>query len=296
MLLITLSATAVLSFSSIALQYLTPSLFRSAVHRAETNLSERSAQRTLDLVQQEAAQELARRPRYAYSIVAGGVHDVHELRYAAEHDPVVASHYIGFDYAHARLIRLLMERSVYVSYRIGNRVYWTRRRVKLHKGETLLTDGKMTARTRCGNRVEEKPQQETARMEPPAAVFDEPLMPRILPSSEVPPVPFETALNSAPAGPALPLGVYDPIAGGAWMPLSPAPLPNVCAPIKKPAAKGGVIEATSAVTAKGKGKNKTVDPCTGGGMSEVPEPGTWFMVASGMAGVYWKARQRFLRG
>jgi hypothetical protein len=296
MLLITLCVTAVLSVSSIALQYLTPSLFRGAFHRAETDLTEQSAQRTLDLVQQESGRELARRPRYAYSVVAAGVHDVHELRYAVEHDPVVASHYVGFDYAHARLVRLLMERSVYVSYRIGNRVYWTRHRVKLHKGETLLTDGKMTARTRCGNRVEEKPQEETSRMEPPAAVFDEPLMPRILPSTETPPVPFETTLNRAPAAPLLPLGIYDPIAGGGWMPLSPAPLPNVCAPIKKPTTKGSALETVSVFNATGKGKKKNVDPCTGGGLSEVPEPGTWFMVASGMAVVYWKARQRLARG
>ena len=294
--MITLCSTAVLSFSSIALQYLTPSLFRSAFRRSETNLSELSAQKTLDVVQHEAAGELARRPRYAYSVVAGGVRDVHELRYAVERDPVVATHYVGFDYAHARLIRLLMERSVYVSYRIGNRVYWTRHRVKLRKGETLLTDGKMTARTRCGNRVEEKPQEETSRMEPPAMVFDEPLMPRILPSTETPPVPFETALNRAPAGPALPLDVYDPIGGGAWMPLSLAPLPNVCAPIKKPAVKGAALEASSAGSANGKGKPKSVNPCTGGGgVSEVPEPGTWFMVVSGIGAVYWKARQKLAR-
>lgn len=295
MLLVTLCATAALSFSSIALQYFTPTLFRSP-NRAEANLSQQAAQKTLDLVQQESARELARRPRYGYSIVSGGLRDVHELRYAVEHDPIVASHYAGFDYAHAQVIRLLMERSVYVSYRIGNRVYWTRHRVKLHKGETLLTDGKITARTRCGNRVEEKPQQETSRMEPPAAVFDEPLMPAILPSTETPPVPFETALNQAPAGPVLPLGVYDPINNGAGIPLSFVPLPNVCEPIKKPAKNGAALEAASAVTATRKGKNKNVDPCTGGGLSEVPEPGTWFMVASGMAAMYWKARQRFARG
>jgi hypothetical protein len=295
MLLITLCATAVLSFSSIALEYLTPSLFRSA-RRSEINFSEQSAQKTLDVVQQESARELARRPRYGYSVVAAGVRDVHELRYAVEHDPVVASHYVGFDYAHAQVIRLLMERSVYVSYRIGNRVYWTRHRVKLHKGETLLTDGKMTARTRCGNRVEEKPQQETSRMEPPAAVFDEPLMPRILPSTETAPVPFETALNRAPAGPGLPLGIYDPINGGSFVPLSLAPLPNVCDPIKKPKTKGAALETASVASAHGKGKTKNVDPCTGGGLSEVPEPGTWLMVASGIGAVYWKARQRFARG
>ena len=294
MLLIALCAAAVLSFSSVALEYLSPSLFRARVHRGE-NFSEQSAQRTLDLVQQESARELARRPRYPYSVVSGGVRDVHELKYAVEHDPVVASHYAGFDYAHARVVRLLMERSVYVSYRIGNRVYWTRHKVKLRKGETVLTDGKMTARTRCANRVAEKPQQESSRMEPPAMAFDEPIMPAILPGTETAaPVPFESALNQAPAGPALPLGLYDPIAGGTWMPLSPAPLPNVCAPISKPTAKGSALEAVSAETTTGKGKKKG-DVCGGGGPSEVPEPGTWLLVGSGISAMYWKVRQRFAR-
>jgi hypothetical protein len=292
MLLTSLCAAAVLSLSSVALQYFSPSLFRARAHRNEASLSEQSAQRTLDLVQQESARELARRPQYPYSIVSGGVHDVHELKYAVEHDPVVASHYAGFDYAHARVVRLLLERSVYVSYRIGNRVYWTRHKVKLRKGETLLTDGKMTARTRCANRVEEKPQQESSRMEPPAMVFDEPVMPAILPGLETAPVPFETALNRAPAGPALPLGIYDPIDGGNWIPLSPAPVPNVCAPVTKPTAKGSALEAVSAETGKAKKKGNV---CGGGSTSEVPEPGTWLLVGSGLGALYWKARQRLTR-
>jgi hypothetical protein len=181
-----------------------------------------------------------------------------------------------------------------VSYRIGNRVYWTRHKVKLRKGETLLTDGKMTARTRCANRVEEKPQQESSRMEPPAMAFDQPIMPAILPGTETAPVPFESALNQAPAGPALPLGIYDPIGGGNWTPLSPPPLPNVCAPISKPTAKGSALPA-AAVDSTGKGKKKG-DVCSGGGgTSEVPEPGTWLLVGSGISAMYWKARQRFGR-
>jgi len=160
-LLITFCALAVLSVSSVLLQRLSPSLFRRSSRGTEPNISEQAAQKTLDVFQQEAAREMARRPIYPYSVISGGVRSGHELKAAAEQDPVVALHYAGFDYAHARLVQLLTERSVYLSYRIGKRVYWTRRRVKLHKGETLLTDGKMTARTRCANRVEEAPQQES---------------------------------------------------------------------------------------------------------------------------------------
>src|SRR5713101_6599130 len=44
------------------------------------------------------------RPAYAYSIVPGGVGSAEELRQIAEHDPVVAQHFQGFDYQHAHLV------------------------------------------------------------------------------------------------------------------------------------------------------------------------------------------------
>lgn len=228
---------------------------------------------------------MQRRPVYPYSVVAGGVRDAHELKWAVEHDPVVAAHYAGFDYAHARLVQLLQSRFVYLSYRIGNRVYWTRHRVALKKGETVLTDGKMTARIRCANRVEEKPQQESSKEEPPVAKFEEPILPAIGTAVENPAAPIESAmLNRSGAeelGPALPLRSYDPISGGNWTPISPPPLPSVCGLDTKKTGENG------------NGKKK-VYPCgSGGPIGEVPEPSTWLLVASGLAGMYWKARQRF---
>jgi len=266
-------------------------LFRRSSRGTEPNISEQAAQKTLDVFQQEAAREMARRPIYPYSVISGGVRSGHELKAAAEQDPVVALHYAGFDYAHARLVQLLTERSVYLSYRIGKRVYWTRRRVKLHKGETLLTDGKMTARTRCANRVEEAPQQESSNMEPPAAKFDEPLMPAIGTGLATAPVPFRTSLERASVAP--PLSVYDPIGGGSWTPFAPPSLPNVCgiSGTKKPGAKGTAI-ASSATAHTGKGKNKNIDVCGGGSTSEVPEPSTWVLMITGMAGLLWRARHR----
>ncbi len=288
--LIAFCAVAVLSFSSVGLRYLTPSL-RSALQRVDLNLSERSAQKTLQSVRQESANEMSRRPVYPYSVVSGGVRSAGELKSAAANDSVVALHYAGFDFSRAHLVRLLGERSVYLSYRIGNRVYWTRHRVKLHKGETLLTDGKMTARARCANRVEEQPQQESSQLEPPAAKFDEPIMPAIGTALETPPVPFETSLNRAALSPAAPLGSYDPISGGNWTPIAPPPLPNVCGiDGPKKGAKGGASTGTG-----GNGKNKNIDMCAGSSTSEVPEPGTWLLVASGMAALMWMARQKFAR-
>ena len=117
------------------------------------------------------------RSRYSegdWLTVVQPINDARELKWVAEHDPVVAAHYRGFDYDHARVVRLVLARTVYVSYRIGNQVYWTRHRVTLKKGEKLITDGRMTARARCANRVEEIPQQATNLAEPPPAKLDQP--------------------------------------------------------------------------------------------------------------------------
>ena len=244
----------------------------------------------------EMQREVDGRPIYKYSVVPGGARTVKELKWAADHDPVVRAHYAGFDYDHARVVKLVLARTAYVSYRIGNKVYWTRHRVSLKKGETVITDGKMTARTRCANRVEEVPQQATSESEPPVAKFDEPVQPDKGTALNAPPVPFQSALfnrNPVPGlGPAPPLTSYDPLPGGSITPFLPPPVPGVCGinPKKKPA------EGT-AIPAGNDKKKKKADPCgngTGGG-GEVPEPGTWLLMASGAAGVFWKARHKFSR-
>ena len=247
------------------------------------------------LTEQESLRQMEQRPVYPYSIVPGGVRDARELKWAAEHDPVVRSHYAGFDYDHARLVRLVLARTVYVSYRIGSKVYWTRHRVTLKKGETVITDGKITARSRCGNRVEEVPQQATSTSEPPAAKFDEPVQPGTGTALASPPVPFQSALLNRPAlpglGPAPPLGLYDPLGSGRWVPIAPPPLPSVCGVGKKKPSSSGAEPVAST------GKKRKGDPCGngGGGGAEVPEPGTWVLFISGLAAIYWKGRQRFAR-
>jgi hypothetical protein len=71
------------------------------------------------------------RPVYAYSVIPGGVANAQELSRASLRDPIVAAHYADFHVPSAHLIRLLQERRVYLSYRIGNRVYWTKQQVTL---------------------------------------------------------------------------------------------------------------------------------------------------------------------
>lgn len=295
-------ACAVVTFvvSSVALQFLSPSLFHAA-RNAEPDRKTAEASRSLLLAsQKEVLRQMEGRPVYRYSVVAGGVRDVQELKWAAKHDPVVAAHYAGFDYDHARVVKLVLARTAYVSYRIGSKVYWTRHRVSLKKGETVITDGKMTARTRCANRVEELPQQATSESEPPAAKFDEFMQPDPGMAMTAPPVPFQSALMSrdpVPAlGPAVPLSSYDPIANGGFPPILSAPLPGVCG-IGTKKKHGDSTGGGGASVSSGDKKKKKGDPCGtgGGGGGEVPEPGTWLLMASGAAGVYWKARHKFSR-
>jgi hypothetical protein len=275
----------VASASTVALRYFTPSLFSArqfvspAVEQAEFN----NRQSALNQVLSQARPP---RPVYPYSVVPGGVQDVNELKWVAEHDPIVGAHYAGFDYAHAQVVRLTLARTVYVSYRIGNNIYWSRRRISLKKGETLITDGRMTARTRCANRVEETPQQAAAPVEPPAEKFDEPIQPGEGTAMQSPPVRFDSALLSRPETPGIepagPLSLYDPFVGGNYVPLSPPPLPEgLCAPAKK-----------NGESAPAGGKKKSgACASSGGGTEIVPEPGTWILFASGLVAIFWKRRQ-----
>ena len=104
------------------------------------------------------ARETAVRKVYPYSIVPGGVRDAAELARVIRTDFVVATHYAGFDVANARAVTVTKVRAVYVSYRKGDQVYWTKKKLMLAEGETLLTDGTNEMRARCANRISDVPQ------------------------------------------------------------------------------------------------------------------------------------------
>jgi hypothetical protein len=107
-----------------------------------------------------AAQVETRKTRrvYAYSIVPGGVMDRQELTHAVVVDKVVAEHYAAFEARKATVKTVDKPRGVYVSYRKGDKVFWTSKKLQLAEGETLLSDGEHDIRTRCGNRISDVPQ------------------------------------------------------------------------------------------------------------------------------------------
>jgi hypothetical protein len=173
---------------------------------------------------------------YRYSVVPGGVRTPQELQEASEHDSVVAAHYAGFNFRRARVIRVKHAELVYVSYRIGDRVLWSKKRLSLHLGETLITDGREVARGRCGNQISMIARPLTSPAEPSVEALDQ-----LIAEPVAPPVPFESALlrpsgfgTATPAlvattGPGwssgLPPGwiVAPPLGGGGCAPLPGSP-------------------------------------------------------------------------
>jgi hypothetical protein len=121
----------------------------------------------------------ARRTQFPYSVVPGGVASPQELWNAIENDSAVASHYAGFNLSAAHITILDADVQAYVSYRIGDGIFWTRKRLTLHKNEKLITDGNLSARARCGNRVSATAQLPVSEREPLPTELDADYTPAI---------------------------------------------------------------------------------------------------------------------
>ena len=109
---------------------------------------------------------------YPYSVIPGGVQSREELTSVIGSDPIVAEHYARFAVSQAKIVHATETQFVHVAYRLRNKVYWTAKKVKIPKGETLISDGTDTARTRCGNRVSAVPLEPVSEEEPAVEIFD----------------------------------------------------------------------------------------------------------------------------
>jgi hypothetical protein len=159
------------------------------------------------------------RPVYPYSVIARGVYSRHELATILFRDRSVAEHYRDFIWTRAQLVTLHTARRAYVSYRIGDEIFWTRRKVLLKQGEPVLTDGKHYARARCGNRISDWPRTPTSKQEAPPVAFDTPSqldltrLPRLGPPKMPPPLNPGTTIPQALFVPILPLEPIIPKGG-----------------------------------------------------------------------------------
>jgi len=120
-----------------------------------------------------AASDLgSERPVYAYSVIPGGAYSASELRHAIATDPIVAAHYQNLDQSKLQVRSVARDQYAYVSYRKGDKVFWTKNKVLLRQGETIVTEGTKQVRGRCGNCISEAPQLPTAADEPESVEFD----------------------------------------------------------------------------------------------------------------------------
>lgn len=158
-----------------------------------------------------------RRPTYGYAVIPGGAWDAQELRRAVLRDAVVADHYRHVDPATMRAETVATDRLAYVSYRVDDRVYWTKRKLLIRNGETILTNGQVEIRSRCGNCISLEPMLPTSDNEPDESQFDaltdEPLLvawgwgPSVAPMAvSAPPDDPEDILAGLPFGPMFPFG------------------------------------------------------------------------------------------
>jgi hypothetical protein len=200
---------------------------------------------------------------YPYSVIPGGVRDVAALREAAAHDRAIARHFSNFDFKNARLERLSTPREVYVSYRIRDTIFWTRKRVRLPAGELLLTDGKLAARAKCGNQISDAAKPDVSDEEPAQDVMDQPVA--IEPLG--PPLPLRpsVARMDLPAG----APVLEGVTGQFSFPLAVYAGPTVC--VKK---------------------NGALDKKCGQHNPVLPEPSTIWLWGTGLVLVGWRYRMR----
>jgi hypothetical protein len=193
------------------------------------------------------------RTLFPYSVIPGGVDSAQELRNALEHDPIAASHYAGFDVSQTHVVRLASDEEMYVSYRLNNRIYWTHKRLRLLKGETVITDGKNVARTRCGNRLSATAQSPVATKQPLDMILD--------------PAPLPDLADARPI--ALPMALPFPAFSSL---LAPGPEGTVAPPVF-PIVGGGPVSNSSIIPPT----TPTAPPVA------TPEPDSFVLTAAGMS-------------
>ncbi len=165
---------------------------------------------------------------YPYSIVPGGATNLDEAKLAMTRADVRAN-YANVDFAKLHEEKLETNVAGYVSYRYGEKIYWTAKKLTLHKGETVFTDGVHIVRGRCLNCYSAVPMLPIRPKEPTEKVLDTPvdvpvfaykfpLLPVETPTLPPPPEELTPVVPILPAAPPLTPGTPG---GGFWFPIIP---------------------------------------------------------------------------
>lgn len=196
---------------------------RPRIYRTAQKLLVRPARKII--YQRSFVLEEETRKVYPYSIVPGGAATVDEAKFAMSRAEVHA-YYADFNLAVLREEKLSAPLSGYVSYRYGEKTYWTAKTITLRAGETVFTDGVHIARGRCLNCYSAFPMFPTRPNEPTEKVLDTPVDVPVF-AYKFPMLPVETPTlppppeELTPTAPILPTTTPTKPGGGIWFPLLP---------------------------------------------------------------------------
>lgn len=127
-----------------------------------------------------------------HAVTCGGVKGIEDLHKLMSSSTFAAGAYGKFDFHSARVTTLPSDVWTYVSYRIGDKLYYTKKPRLVKKGEPILEDANgMVILMRCGNVLELGPQPEINDYEPgdiyPPAVEGLPAGPPVETTELIPP-------------------------------------------------------------------------------------------------------------
>jgi len=156
---------------------------------------------------------------YPYSIVPGGARTVEEAKRAMS-DPAVRALYAAVNLKKLKQVTLDADISGYVSYRFGDKIYWTSNKLHLKAGETVYTDGQNIVRGRCLNGFSTHPMMPTRPHEPTEVIMDTSVEVPVIAFS-LPRAPLETPVLPAPGGAATKSSGLAPGHGHWFFPIIP---------------------------------------------------------------------------
>lgn len=232
----------------------------------------------------------ALRPVYPFSVIPGGVLNRAELAVELARDVLVRDHYVDFKVPATHLAVMNEDRFAYVSYRKNGRIFWTRKQLRIPKGEVVLTDGSNVARARCGNRLSAVPRDPVSPepLAPPELSLG-PMTPELLRDKRITfAAPPETPAANVTAPPGTFVGSSVPLP----VPSFPAPFPITLIPpvITGPPVTGPIPPASS-LPPPGGPIGPALPPA-----STIPEPGNLMLAGFGVfaAGsfVTWQRRKK----
>ncbi|HEU5257265.1 MAG TPA: PEP-CTERM sorting domain-containing protein [Vicinamibacterales bacterium] len=200
------AAISVIAACAVVAAFVCAVLFLEPLQEARVELLKAATEAVLAHdVDLEPARDESARTVYPFSVIPGGVRSAEEFAEAVATDPAVGAHYGDVMPAAMHVKTVDAPRAAYMSYRIGDQIYWTKRKLALHEGEQVLSDGSVTIRSRCGNRLADEPMQPTSEAEPPVEAFEGPVPPVVAaPGPEV----------VHPVGSLLPLAAMPPLEPG----------------------------------------------------------------------------------